>query len=591
MLIIYYLKKTIISIKNIGFRLTLVKIKNLLHRTSHVSPLKKHLYLSKKEKSLQVNYVFQKNIKISIITPVYNTPKKFLIEMIESVIKQTYGNWELCLTNGSGAEHEYVKNICEKYAQEDKRIIYKKLEKNGGISENSNSAMELASGDYFALLDHDDILHPAALYEVMNVICNENADFIYTDEANFYNSSIFFRHHKPDYAPDYLCSCNYICHFTVFSRQLMEKAGKFNSMFDGSQDHDLFLRYTQNASKISHISKLLYFWRTHKKSTSFDVSVKPYAITASENALRKHLTDLNITGDVESIEKLPGLYRIKYAITGQPLISILIPNKDNISLLKNCINSIIEKSTYKNYEIIIIENNSTEESIFKYYEDLKKYSNIKVVFWEGKGFNHSALNNFGINYANGEHLIFLNNDIEIITPQWIDEMLMYCQRSDVGAAGNMLYYPNNKIQHAGVVLGLLGLAGHIYKNFPRGSNGYMGKLKTAQNMSAVTAACMMVKKSAFQEVGCFSEDFYEAFNDVDLCLKIRKAGYLIVWTPFSEAYHHESKTRSLPDTPEKVKEFDRIVDMFKNKWKKEMKAGDPYYNRNFSLNEFDYRLK
>jgi GT2 family glycosyltransferase len=548
------------------------------------------MYLTKSERLSQERTIFPKKIKISIITPLYNTPKRFLKEMIASVRSQTYSNWELCLADRSDMKHGNVMRICRSHARKDKRIKYIKLDKNLGISGNSNKAIEMSSGDYLGLLDHDDVLHPSALYEVMNAICNECADFIYTDEAIFTtnDNSITLRHHKPDYAIDTLRSCNYICHFSVFSRNIMEQAGTFRSEFDGSHDHDLVLRYTDIASKIVHIPKLMYFWRIHENYTASEPSNKLYAITAGKNAVRDHLAMHGISARVESAIESSGFYRVIYDITGQPLVSIIIPNKDNIALLRNCLSSIMEKTTYDNYEIIIVENNSTEEATFAYYKELKQYTNIHVVFWEGTGFNYSELNNFALQYVKGTQLVFLNNDVEIITPDWIQEMLMYSQRDDVGAVGIKLYYPNDTIQHAGIILGLFGIAGHIYRGFPRYEAGFLGKLKIAQNTSAVTGACMMVRKSVFEKVGLFSPEFPSSFNDIDLCMKIRNTGYLIILTPYAEAYHHESKTRGLFDTPEKQRKNDNDEAIFKEKWSKELAAGDPYYNRNFSLERVDY---
>jgi GT2 family glycosyltransferase len=512
--------------------------------------------------------------------------------MIDSVRSQTYHNWELCLADGSDDKHKNIKRICKKYVQKDKRIKYKKLDENLGISGNSNKAIEMSTGDYIGLLDHDDVLHPSALYEAMKAICYENADFIYSDEATFTNNNVItLKHHKPDFAIDTLRSCNYICHFSVFSRKLMNQAGMFRSEFDGSQDHDLVLRYTDIASKIVHIPKLLYFWRSHENSAASDIGTKLYAITAGKNAIMEHLAKLGISAKVESAIESSGFYKVIYDLAERPLVSIIIPNKDNVPLLQKCLCSIMEKTTYDKYEIIIVENNSTEDATFAYYEELKQYANIHVVYWEGKGFSHSELNNFGVKYAKGEQLILMNNDIEIITPNWIEEMLMYSQRKDVGAVGNKLYYPNDTIQHAGVILGLLGLAGHIYHDSPRDAVGYMARLRIAQNMSVVTAACIMIKRSVFEEVGQFSSEFPASFNDVDLCMKIRKAGYLIVWTPYAEAYHYESKTRGYPDTPEKQRVFAQEIALFKEKWPNELVAGDPYYNCNFSLERADYSLK
>jgi glycosyltransferase involved in cell wall biosynthesis len=590
--ILYLFVKGLLSVKRNGIRATIKKIINYKKKRIR-KKLSKFIVLPKSERLSQEKTIFSKQIKISIITPLYNTPKKFLREMIQSVKKQTYDNWELCLADGSDDNHKNISSICNAFVKKDKRIKYKRLNNNFGISGNSNKAIEMSCGEYIGILDHDDILHPSALYEVMKAICNEDTDFIYTDEAIFNNGNkiITWKNYKPNYAIDTLRSCNYICHFSVFSRKLMEKAGTFRSEFDGSQDYDLILRYTDIASKIYHIPKLLYFWRSHRNSVASNINNKSYAVTAAKNAIKDHLARHGISARVESTKVYLTLYKIIYNLTVHPLISIIIPNKDHVSILQNCLSSIKKKTTYSNYEIIIVENNSIEEATFAYYEELKKQTNIRILFWEEEGFNYSKINNYGVQYAKGQYIIFLNNDIEIISPNWIEEMLTLNQRNDIGAVGIKLYYPDDTIQHAGVVLGMGGLAGHLYVGAARDTFGYIGKLHIVQNMSAVTAACMMVKKSIFDKIGGFSPEFYSSWNDVDLCLRIHNAGYLIVWTPFAEAYHHESKTRGYPDTPKKQRELSKEIDMFKAKWGKELAAGDPYYNCNLSLEKRDYSEK
>jgi len=588
--------KGLLSLKRNGIRTTIKKTINKIIKYKQEQArkkLSKFITIPQSKRLSQKKTIFPKKIKISIITPLYNTPEKFLKEMIQSVKKQTYSNWELCLADGSDDKHKETSLICNAFTRKDKRIKYKKLDKNLGISGNSNEAMEMSTGEYIGILDHDDVLHPSVLYEVMKAICNEYADFIYTDEATFdVSNNIITKHYKPDFAIDTLRSCNYICHFTVFSRKIANQAGKFRSEYDGSQDHDLFFRYTDVAAKIYHIPQLLYFWRIHNNSVTYDIGTKSYAVDAGKNAVRNHLIKHGILAKVESTKECQTFYRIYYDLIGQPLVSIIIPNKDHILLLQNCISSIKEKTAYSNYEIIIVENNSMEDDTFTYYEELKKQTNIRIVYWEEEGFNYSKINNYGVQYANGQHFVFLNNDVKIITPNWIEEMLMYSQRSDVGAVGIKLYFPDDTIQHAGVIIGICGgTAGQIYYGYPRDTIGYVGRLHIVQNMSAVTAACMMISKSIFEEVGGFLPEFYASWSDVDLCLRIRAAGYLIVWTPFAEAYHHESKTRGYPDTPEKQHEFSKENDKLKTKWNKVLAAGDPYYNCNFSLDSADYSEK
>ena len=554
--------------------------------------LEAEIQLSKHERINQENAVFTRPVKISIITPLHNTPEQHLKEMIDSVRAQTYKNWELCLADASDRNHSYVESTCENYVQRDSRIKYCKIDEKAGISANSNRAMEISDGEYIAILDHDDMLHPSALHEVMKAICRDGADFIYSDEAAFSNNhTIFLKHHKPDYAFDTLCSCNYISHFTVFSRALTVRAGVFRSEYDGSHDYDLILRYTDSASKICHIPRLLYFRRSQEESGELSINNKLHSAASAEKAIRDHLNSHGIDADVEKKFGLPGFYRVTYALTQTPRVSIIIPSKDNVSLLRNCLSSIVERSTYSNYEIIVVENNSTKDSTFAYYEEIKRHPDISVVYWKGKGFNYSEICNYGARFAEGEHLVFLNNDVVIITPNWIEEMLMYSQRSDVGMVGMKLYFLNGSVQHAGMVLGLGGMAGHVYLGAHYDDIGFMGKLQIVQNMSAVTAACMMTRKSVFEEAGFFAPEFCDSFNDIDLCLKMRNAGYLIVWTPYAEAYHLESKSRGYYTASGRKREINHEANFFRAKWGKELAAGDPYYNCNYSLERADYSLR
>lgn len=536
--------------------------------------------------------VFPKNIKFSILVPLYNTPVNFLEEMINSVIGQTYGNWELCLADGSDSEHTDVRECAERYAKADSRIVYRKLEKNLGISENTNACIDMSTGDYIALFDHDDVLHPSALFENMKAICNYDADFVYTDEATFESPDIhkiITFHFKPDFAIDNLRANNYICHFTVFSRELLEKTGGFRSEFDGSQDHDLVLRLTSNAQKIYHIRKLLYFWRSHPQSVAMNIDSKGYAVSAGRKAVWNSIRAAGYDCVVESSKAFPTIYRIKYELKIHPLVSIIIPNKDHKCDLKRCIDSILVNSTYDNYEIIVIENNSAEKEIFDYYEELKNNENIKVINYEGE-FNYSDINNFGAKSARGDYLLLLNNDTEVITPDWIEEMLMYAQRPDVGIVGAKLYYPDNTVQHAGIVVGLGGVAGHSHYGTAHNDPGYMGKMFYSQNLSAVTAACLMIRKSVFDGVGGFNCEFAVAYNDVDLCLRVRESGKLIVFTPYAELFHYESKTRGNEETLQNQKRFVEEIELFHKKWDdKFLSKGDPYYNPNFSL-ECSYKV-
>lgn len=569
--------KGIKSLTDSGVSETLEKIKNVQ------KVKKKDIVPSKEELERQREVKFDNQIKFSVIVPLYNTPKKFLNEMIKSVINQTYSDWELCLSDGSDFSFSYVEDACKKFAKKDSRIKYKRLEENLRISGNTNASLSMATGDYIALFDHDDVLNPSALYENAKVINEQKADFIYSDEAifqkNIYN--VIGRHYKPNFSMDNLRANNYVCHFTVFDKSLLDKVGNFRDEFNGSQDHDMVLRLTEKAEKIVHIPKILYFWRCHKNSVASGTQAKSYAIEAGINAVKSHLKRCKMQGEVESSKVCPTIYRIKYEIKGEPLVSILIPNKDHISDLNRCIKSILEKSTYKNFEIIIIENNSKDKETFDYYDNLKSKNKIKIVNFSGE-FNYSNINNFGVDFTKGKHIILLNNDTEVIADDWIQEMLMFSQREDVGAVGAKLYYPDDTIQHAGIVLGLGSdeIAGHVYLNEHKSNAGYIGNLHYAQELSAVTGACMMIPKHVFEKVGGLDPLFAVAFNDIDLCMRIRKSGYKIIWTPYAELYHYESKSRGYEDTSEKQKRFQKEVNLFKERWGSELKKGDPFYNPN-----------
>lgn len=546
-------------------------------------------------RAFEENYKFEKHPLFSILVPLYNTPENMLKEMIDSVEWQTYKNWELCLADGSDAAHSYVKTVVDSY--KDSRIRYMKLEKNEGISGNTNQCLKLATGDYIGLFDHDDILHPSALFEYAKVIDEQDADYIYCDETTFKSGNIdhmLTMHFKPDYAVDNLRANNYICHFSVFKRTLLEGTELFRSRFDGSQDHDMILRLTDKAQKIVHVPRLLYYWRCHPGSVASNISAKEYAIDAAKGAVADHLrkhgyTDFKIT----STRAFETIFKIRYKINGTPLISIIIPNKDHVADLKRCVTSILEKSTYTNYEIIICENNSTDEKTFAYYDELKELSDrITIVKYEGK-FNYSAVNNYAAGFAKGEYILLLNNDTEVITVNWLEEMLMYAQREDVGAVGAKLYYGDRTIQHAGVVIGLGAhrTAGHTHYKQPRENLGYMGRLCYTQDVSAVTGACLMVKKKLWDELGGLDTAFEISLNDVDFCLRLREKNYLNVFTPFAELYHYESVSRGLDDQGEKAERYNRESAMFRDKWKNMLEAGDPYYNRNFSLDKSDFSVK
>ena len=548
------------------------------------------------ERERQKNTVFDRMVKVSVLTPLWNTPENFLREMIESVQAQTYQNWELCLADGSDDAHAYVGEICREYAAKDSRIVYKKLEKNGGIAENTNRCLEMATGEFVAPFDHDDLLHPCVLYEYVKVINEKDADYIYCDEATFKNGDVnqmITMHFKPDYAIDNLRANNYICHFSMFDKKLLEGTELYRTKFDGSQDHDMILRLTDKARNVVHVPKLLYYWRQHAGSVSSGVEAKPYVVESARGAVADHLRRHGFANfKITSTRAFETIFKITYEIIGEPKISIIIPNKDHVEDLRRCITSIIEKSTYDNYEIIVVENNSETREIFAYYEELANNPAVKIITYKGD-FNYSAINNLGVSEASGEYVLLLNNDIQIITVNWMEELLMYAQRPDVGAVGAKLYYPDITIQHAGVVIGLGAhrTAGHVHYRQKRENLGYMGRLCYAQNMSAVTGACLLVKKALYEEAGGLDESFAVSLNDVDFCLKLRRMGYLNVFTPFAEAYHYESASRGSDMTGEAAARYNDESARFREKWKAELEAGDPYYNPNFSLDKSDFSLR
>ena len=552
---------------------------------------------------------------ISIVVPVYRTPEIYLREMIESVVNQTYGNWELCLADASPKGEQLrqdlkkikgrktrealmkipdgdteLTSVIREYQLKDSRIRYEILKENKSIAENSNAAMEMATGDFVGLLDHDDTLEPNALYEVARKICEDDrVDVVYTDEdkINSKGTKHLTPNMKPDFNLDLLRSNNYICHLFVVRRILMEKVGGFRKEFDGAQDYDFILRCTEEAEKIAHVHKVLYHCRTHEKSTSDNPESKIYAFHAGRRAVEAHLQRLGIQAEVEETCDL-GYYRVKYPVIGSPMVSILIPNKDQLQTLKKCLKSIWEKTEYTNYEILIIENNSTEKETFEFYKKIDGRHHVRVLYWD-KEFNYSSINNFGAAQAKGEYLLLLNNDTEVITKGWMKELLSHCQRPEVGMVGAKLYFPDNTIQSAGTIIGMGGMADHAFVNMDRKKSGYMHRASIQVDMSGVTAACAMVKRSVYEEVHGLEEKLTVAFNDVDLGLKIVTAGYLIVFDPYAELYHYESKSRGVND--EKKERHAREVKYTQEKWADFLAAGDPCYNQNLTLAKHNFSLR
>lgn len=542
--------------------------------------------------------------KISVVVPLYQTPERFLREMIGSVQNSSYANWELCLADGTPGESdlkrivaEYQEKDCGLTAAKTSRILYEKLEKNEGIAGNTNCAIAMATGDYIAFLDHDDVITPDALYELADRIVKgrekgEIPDVLYTDEdkTDGEMSKVMDPHFKPDFNLDLLRSNNYITHFLAVRTGLVQQVGGIRSDYDGAQDYDFVLRVTEQAEHIAHIPKVLYHWRVHELSTAGGGDSKSYAADAGKRALEAHLDRLGIAASVELTQYF-GFYRINYQLTEQPLVSIIIPNKDEVESLKKCLKA-IEQSAYTNYEVIIVENNSTQEETFSYYKEIES-EKIRVVHYPDV-FNYSKLNNFGASYARGTYYVLMNNDIEVLHENWLEQMLSNCERREVGVVGARLYYPDNTIQHAGLVIGiggsLRGIGANLYQGMKRERSGYMHRAAFQMNYSAVTAALLMVKKEVYDKVNGFEEALSVAFNDVDFCLRVQKAGYIIVYDPRVEAYHYESKSRGAEDSPEKVARFQTEIEFMRNRWERLLKSGDPNYNINFSRVRADYSL-
>ncbi|MBO4293602.1 MAG: glycosyltransferase [Clostridia bacterium] len=538
----------------------------------------------------QRNTKFNYNPKISIVVPLYNTPEKYFEELIESVNSQTYSNWELCFADGSPKKIDYIDKGILKLGE---KVKYKLLNENKGISGNTNEALKMATGDYIALLDHDDIIPKFALFEIVKVINeNPNADFIYTDDDKILEEKDrrISPHFKQDFAIDTLRSYNYICHFSIIKKELMDKLGGFNSDFDGSQDYDLILRAVENANQIVHIPKILYHWRINPNSVASGAQAKPYAYVAAKKAILAHLERQGIENAKVEDSKIMGLYKVTYPVINNPKISIIILNKNHKKDLKRCVKSIVEKTSYNNYEIIIVENNSSEKNIFKYYNKIKS-EKIRVETYNLEKFNYSKLNNYGVSKAKGDYYVFLNNDTKIISPDWLETIISNCQRKEVGAIGAKLIYKNKRIQHAGVVLNLTGTAGHVNWNEKSNKPGYFGRIMIQQNVSCVTGALLGISKTNFEQVGGFDESFPIAYNDVDLCLKLLDNNKLIIYNPYIEAYHFESKTRGYEDTKEKQERLRQEENKIKEKWKNYFANVDKYYSPNLRKDVPNMRIE
>lgn len=602
------------SIKNIGIKATVKNVlaKFQIKQKKQIQELRSLSINEQYKIWLQQNQITKKNLEqkrseledfkytptISIIMPVYNVDEKWLRKAIESVRNQIYENWELCI-NDDASTAKHIKPALKEYAKNDKRIKVKYSTKNQHISGSSNEALKLATGEFIALMDNDDEIAPDALFEVAKVLNeNKNLDFIYSDEdkldENGDRVEPFF---KPDWSPDYFMSTMYTCHLGVYRKSLIDKVGGFRKGYEGSQDYDLVLRVTELTKNIYHIPQILYHWRKIEGSTSSEYSDKSYAKISAKKALEDVLRRRSLSGKIVQ-GKTPESFRMKYDIKDNPLVSILIPTWNKKDILQRCIESIESKTDYKNYELLIIDNRSDEQDAIEYLKQLsKKHRVIKY----NKPFNFSAINNFAVKKAKGDYILFLNNDTEIINTEWLSAMLEQAQRESIGAVGAKLVYPNGQLQHGGVILGIGnngvdGIAGHAnkYMNADQGNftdlSVYKNRINQICNFSAVTAACLMTRKEVFEKVGGFNEkDLTIAFNDVDLCLKIRKSGYNIVYTPYAELYHHESISRGGEDDPEKQARFARECEYMLKTWGNTLR-NDPYYNPNLTKAHEDYSL-
>ncbi|MFG6383537.1 MAG: glycosyltransferase family 2 protein [Lachnospiraceae bacterium] len=588
-----YWNKTYAHLKRFGLIYTLERIRvKLFHSGDETYErwLRKHMP-NKAALENQKQQRFPKEPKISIVVPLYKTPRKYLLSLVNSLKEQTYANWELCLSDGSG-ENSPIKKLLNKLEQSDQRIRVVYNKKQLRISENTNRAIEIAMGEFVGFADHDDLLAPDALYECVRML-NKHPDMqaVYSDEdkVNANGKKYFQPHFKPDFNKDLLNSTNYFCHLFIVKKSVLDKVGKLNPEFDGAQDYDFVLRCSEVTEHIYHIPQILYHWRAHEDSTAENPESKMYAFEAGARAIQAHYHRIGWKNTEVTQTECLGVYRTHYHLEKEPMVSIIIPNKDHIDDLKKCLAS-IERCTYQNYEIIIVENNSEEQETFAYYDSLDKQQNrIKVVYWKDK-FNYSAINNYGVEQSQGEYLLFLNNDTEIINEDCIQELLGFCMREDVGAVGARLYYEDGTIQHAGVIVGLGGIAGHIFSNTPSDQVGYFARIITQQDYSAVTAACIMVGRNEFEKIHGFDTKLQVAFNDIDLCLRIRELGKLIVYNPYAELFHYESKSRGSDNTQEKMERFNNETMYFEQRWKHILEAGDPYYNRNFALDHFDCSL-
>lgn len=576
-------KKTFVYLRTYGFALAAQKVIYYL-RSRIVKPALMRAP-SPDDSALRAQRldVFPEPLTFSVIVPLYNTPESFLREMLESVLAQTYTGWELCLADGSDGEHARVGEICRGYAARDKRIIYKKLDENRGISGNTNACLDMASGDWFVLFDHDDLLHPAALYELRRRILDTDADFLYTDEALFERdlNHIFMVHCKPDFTVDALRGNNYICHLTAFSRELLEKVGAFRREFDGSQDHDFVLRATEKAAHIEHIRKVLYYWRSHPDSVALDVESKPYALQAGLRAVQESLERAGVNAVVEPAPLYAAIYRIRYALSARPSVSVVMRGRDADTLRKS-VAELLNVTDYPQLNVVACVPDSVGMHSFA---DRNRDQRIRFLFMQELGGVSAADLNRGAAMCEGEQLLFLDESVYRFEQDWLEELLMFAQRPDAGAVGGKIFSPKKRILESGQVpgFGAQGAVGCPFRGMPDGSDGYNGRLYYAQEYSCVSPMLMLVPRSAFNEAGGFCADFPDALYGADLCLRLRERGYRVYWTPYSIVYANGS-TKPVSVEPHEAQRF-------RSRWAQQIEQGDPFYSAEFKTTLPGFRLK
>lgn len=527
---------------------------------------------------------------ISVLLPTYDTPEQWLRRCLDSVLAQVWPRWELCVADDASADPQ-VMAVLEEYARVDARVRVVRRENNGHISAASNTALDMARGDFVALLDHDDELRPHALLEMAEaVVRNSDIQLAYSDEDKLNaQGERFDPYFKPDWNADLLRSQNYVCHLCLIRTSLVRDVGGFRLGFEGSQDHDLILRCTERLApaQIHHVPKILYHWRAIEGSTALARGAKDYASAAGARAVAEHLHRIGANAEVQELDH--GHFRVRWPVPEPtPKVSLVIPTRDRFELLHTCVESLLSSIDYANFELVVVDNQSSDSQALAYLDTLTRREHVRVLHYDAP-FNYSAINNWAVGQCDGELVALVNNDIEVISPDWLSEMASHALREGVGAVGAMLYYPNDTIQHAGVIAGVYGVAGHIYGGMPRGYHGHGARAWVAQELSAVTGACLVVRRRVFEEVGGLDERLQVAFNDIDFCLRLRENGYRNVWTPFAELYHHESASRGTEDTEEKKQRFAREVQFMKDRWT-DVLLNDPAYNPNLSLHSLNFEM-